>query len=71
MEVNIVNNQLVVTETRTNWMEVNCCKCGEPIRWILDMWSFENLGGGVLVAGHARCLWSKDGFTTQRKLAPE
>jgi len=52
-------------------VEPRCVICGEEIRWVLDMWSFaKNADRPGFSAGHARCLWTKNGFTEQRKLAP-
>jgi hypothetical protein len=47
--------------------EANCAVCGEPIRWVLDMFSFTTHPHRL---AHARCAWTKEAFATQRALAP-
>jgi hypothetical protein len=51
------------------FVEPICPRCNEPIAWVLDMMSFARDDMGGFTAHHARCVWSKDGFTKQRKLA--
>lgn len=50
------------------FFEATCCVCDKPIPWVLDMMSFQSVNG-VLMAGHASCLWTKEAFTNQRKRA--
>lgn len=40
--------------------EPNCAKCGEPIRWALDMFSFTT--GDDHRLAHARCVWLPNAF---------
>lgn len=54
-----------------NFNEAKCSECGKPIRWVLDMFSFKTNGRGTFSLGHARCLWTKNGFRTQEALAVE
>lgn len=54
---------------RDGWQEAVCCECGEPIRWVLDMFSFKNTGDASFALGHARCLWTREAFHEQAKKA--
>jgi hypothetical protein len=49
------------------WREPICPECNEPIRWCLDMASFTT--GRDHVMAHARCVWRKEAFSRERKLA--
>lgn len=44
-----------------------CCECGEPIAWVLDMFSFKATTGRWLL-GHARCLWTDDAFDREKAI---
>jgi hypothetical protein len=44
------------------WREAVCVECGEPIPWVLDMFSFKHNGRGGFDLGHASCLWTPEGF---------
>lgn len=49
-----------------SWREAVCCECGEPIRWVLDMFSFKHNDRGSFDLGHAWCLWTPEGFDRAR-----
>jgi hypothetical protein len=55
---------------RKTWREANCSVCNEPIQWVLDMFSFRSDPPGYSLA-HARCVWTKEGFRSQERLAME
>ena len=55
---------------RDGWAEPICPTCREPIRWVLDMFSFTNEPGSFVLE-HARCAWTKNGFQVQEALAPD
>lgn len=49
-----------------------CPECQEPVKWVLDMFSFSTLsqwdrGGYTLM--HARCAWIPSAFTRERTRA--
>jgi len=50
------------------WREPICPVCGRPIAWVLDMFSFTT--GFDYKLAHARCVWKREAFTRQRRLAP-
>ena len=54
---------------REGWREPICHSCGEPIKWVLDMASFEPDHEGGHVLCHARCVWTRAGFQRQARLA--
>ena len=56
-------------EGRDGPWEANCSECGEPIRWVLDMFSFTT--GPTYRLAHARCVWTPGAFVAQAELAPE
>ena len=47
--------------------EPTCPICWQPIQWVLDMFSFTT--GFDFRLAHARCVWKKEAFTKQRRLA--
>lgn len=49
--------------------EAICCECGEPIRWVLDMFSFKHNERGGFDLGHAWCLWTPEAFDTGKAKA--
>jgi hypothetical protein len=51
------------------WREPVCPECHEPIRWALDMSSFTSGPGHQLA--HARCVWTREGFRREAKLASD
>lgn len=51
------------------FVEPLCCECGQPVRWVLDMFSFKSSGRGDFLLGHAECLWTSDGFDKARARA--
>jgi hypothetical protein len=53
--------------------EAVCPKCGEPIRWVLDMFSFTTGMDEThpFTLTHARCAWTPEGFRVQMRLAAE
>lgn len=54
-----------------DWREAICCECGEPIRWVLDMFSFRHNSRGGYDLGHASCLWTPEGFKKPKRRAKE
>jgi len=56
---------------RNGWREPVCAKCGEPVRWVLDMASFVHMGDGSYALAHARCAWTKPAFDREKKDAPD
>ena len=52
----------------SGWWEAKCAECGEPLRWILDMWSFR-IAHARVEAVHARCAWTAEAFTNEAKRA--
>lgn len=59
---------------RDGWAEPICPVCDEPIRWVLDMFSFSTLGAhtpGVHTLLHARCAWLPGAFRREGRLARE
>lgn len=44
------------------YAEPYCCECGQPISWVLDMFSFKHNGRGGYDLGHAWCLWTPAAF---------
>lgn len=54
---------------RTGFKEAICPKCDQVIRWVIDMSSFSPDGSGGSVLCHARCVWTKAGFSKQARLA--
>jgi hypothetical protein len=51
--------------------EAMCCECGEPIQWVLDMFSFKHNDRGSFDLGHAWCLWTPEGFDNAKARASE
>lgn len=51
------------------WREPVCVECGEPIRWVLDMFSFQQNRHGGYDLGHAWCLWTPEGFEEPQQKA--
>jgi hypothetical protein len=50
--------------------EPRCPKCGKPIQWVLDMFSFTPQEGGPGYAlEHARCAWTPGAFDRERLAA--
>jgi hypothetical protein len=56
-------------EMGQNFREAICAVCREPIRWSLDMFSFQT-GDLPHFLTHARCAWRKSAFREQARLAP-
>lgn len=48
-----------------------CPYCNQPIKWVLDMYSLQTMVDGKYKLAHARCLWTRDAFYDQAKLAPD
>jgi hypothetical protein len=59
---------LVMDETPP---EPICVECDKPIRWVLDMVSFDRTesGDGRFALAHAHCVWLPDAFSRERKIA--
>lgn len=55
---------------REGWREPVCGVCDDPIRWVLDMASFKHEADGFVMC-HARCVWTKEAFDTEREAAPD
>jgi len=51
--------------------EALCCECGQPIQWVLDMFSFKHNDRGGFELGHAWCLWAPEGFTRAKAKASD
>jgi hypothetical protein len=51
--------------------EAICPECEQKIRWVLDMASFTTKGPGGHMLAHARCVWTPNAFTVQRRAAKE
>lgn len=49
--------------------EPPCAVCGEPIRWVLDMFSYTT--GYPHELAHARCVWRKVAFQREAEQAGE
>lgn len=47
-------------EGRDGWREAVCPICHEPIKWVLDMFSFTT--GYPYRLAHARCVWEPEAF---------
>lgn len=53
---------------RNGWREPVCAVCRDPIRYVLDMFSFTT--GPDHELAHARCVWTKEAFEREARLAP-
>jgi predicted amidophosphoribosyltransferase len=53
--------------------EAVCPKCGEPIRWCLDMFSFTTgmQDDHPFTLTHARCAWTREGFRREMERVAE
>lgn len=51
------------------YQQASCCVCDEPVRWVLDMFSFRHNDRGTYDLGHAWCLWTPEAFDNAKKLA--
>lgn len=63
--------ELVVRSTdpshmRVDFQEPVCCKCGNPIAWIIDMHSWITMPDTSFGLVHAQCAWTSEAF---RRLA--
>jgi hypothetical protein len=54
-----------------SWREAICCECGQPIKWVLDMFSFKHNDRGGFDLGHAWCLWTPEGFDRAKAKASQ
>jgi len=49
---------------REDFREAACSVCRQPIRWVLDMFSFRYDPPGYSLA-HARCVWTSEAFARE------
>lgn len=54
---------------RNDWMECLCATCGDPIRWVLDVWSFVRDPDGSFSAVHGECAWTEEVVTRRRPIS--
>lgn len=53
------------------WREAICPICEQPIRWVLDMFSFLSLDKGTYRLAHARCAWTPEAFDVEKAKTQE